>query len=100
LQPFAENERVSQIVAGEMQLQQKIELSEEGIYRKVKPVYQYPEPDHLLDFRAHFYAPVKFFAGKFFPTEYFNIAIIWVFSLATVLALKFRLLRRLFGFSV
>jgi hypothetical protein len=92
-----ENEQINQMVAGtEMFSQKKLEISKNGIFRKTKPIYQYPEPQSMADFRAHFYSPVKHFLGMYFPTELFNIFIIWMFSLGAIVFLKFRLLRKLF----
>lgn len=100
LKPHAENEQVARILADDLGFQPKVEIARDGIFRKVKPVFHFPEPKGPLDFRTHFFAPVKFFAGRFFPTEYFNIGVIWLFTLLTLVVLKFRLLRRLFRFSV
>lgn len=100
IRPYAENVQVNRILADDMGFQPKVEIARDGIYRKVKPVFHFPEPKGWLDFRTHFFAPVKFFAGRFFPTEHFNIAVIWFFTFLTAIALKFRLLRRLFRFTV
>jgi len=95
----SENEKVKEIVANDMMLQKKFEISKEGIFRKVKPIYNYPQPCQAFDFRTHFYAPVKQFCGYIFPTERFNMGMIWFFTLVTALILRFRLLRRLFMFT-
>jgi hypothetical protein len=93
LRQISENEQVSQIVTNNNLMQKKSETTKDGIIRKATPIYQLPEPEHLFDMRAQFYAPMKHFMGKFFPTETFNIFIIWMFTLFTGIVLKFRLLR-------
>ncbi|NJN28906.1 MAG: hypothetical protein HC819_24545 [Cyclobacteriaceae bacterium] len=52
-------------------------------------------PAHMLDFRANFYVPVKYFGGKKYDTFYFNIAVIWFFSLTFYIALYFQWLKKL-----
>jgi len=91
-----ENEQVARFLSEDFAMQPRLEVSPDGIFRKEKPGYQKPEPDHFLDFRTHLYAPFKHFAGRLFPTEMFNIVVIWALSLVTFLVLRFRLLRVIF----
>ena len=93
LKQFSENERVSDLVKNDNIMSPGSELSKEGIIRKSTPIFQIPEPSHFLDFRAHFYAPLKHFCGRYFPTETFNIFVIWFFTLVIGLMLRFRFLR-------
>jgi hypothetical protein len=95
----SENEQVREIVANDMMMQKKFEVSRSGIYRKVKPIYHFPKPTGAFDFRTHFYAPVKLCGGLTIPTEIFNLFVIWMFTLATAIVLRFRLLRKLFRFT-
>jgi ABC transport system ATP-binding/permease protein len=79
---------------------QKRELNRLLAYRdrieqNVYPVFQMPEPRHLLDWRAHFYAPKKHFAGKYYDTLWFNTAVLWLFSAALFILLYFDAIRRL-----
>jgi ABC-type multidrug transport system ATPase subunit len=92
----SENEQVREIVANDMMMQKKFEVSKSGIYRKVKPIYHFPKPSSSLDFRTHFYAPVKLCGGLTIPTEIFNLFIIWMFTLLTAVVLRFSLLKKLF----
>ena len=91
-----QNDQVAACLAGDFALLPRLEITPEGIVRKEKPGYRMPETGHFLDFRTHFFAPVKPFAGMLFPTESFNIAIIWMLSLGTFLMLRFRVLRAIF----
>ncbi len=91
-----QNEQIARYLSEDFALQPRLEITPEGIVRKEKPGYKMPETSHLLDFRTHLFSPVKPFFNRLFPTETFNIAIIWLLSLSTFLVLRFRLLRILF----
>ncbi len=65
----------------------------------INPIYKNPEiPPNPLNFRTHFYAPYKYFMGKFYPTKYFNVIIIWMMSLFFFVALYFDWLKKLVNF--
>jgi hypothetical protein len=91
-----QNEQIARYLAEDFAMQPRLEITTEGVIRKEKPGYHIPEPEHVLDFRTHMYSPFKQFAGWQFPTESFNIVMIWLISLSTFLILRFRLLRKLF----
>lgn len=61
----------------------------------IDPIYQMPEPDGLLSFRAHFFAPKKYFAGVYWDTLWFNITVVWVLTVGLYALLYFDVLRRL-----
>ena len=65
------------------------------LIQKMYPIYQDPVPEHALDFRTHFYAPSKHFAGSYFETLSFNVMIIWVMSFILFITLYFDFLRKL-----
>jgi hypothetical protein len=68
------------------------------LIQKIDPVYLEPLESCLLCFRTHFLAPRKSFAGKYYSTFYFNVAILWVFSILAYIALYFNLLKKAFVF--
>jgi hypothetical protein len=55
-------------------------------------VYQYPEHPFI---KAQFYAPVKQFFGKYYPTFWVNIIVMWCFNIFFFIALYFRWIPRL-----
>jgi len=55
-------------------------------------VYKYPEQSFI---KAHFYAPEKKLFGKYYPTLWVNVIVIWCFNVFFFLALYFRWLPRL-----
>lgn len=65
------------------------------LVQKIYPVYTEPEPDGYFDYRAVFYAPVKYFAGRYYNVLSFNIAVIWLMSFLLTVFLYFKLLRKL-----
>jgi len=75
-------------------------LEDGELIERTDPIYNYPKPLFSLDFRTHFFAPVKHFAGEFYDTLLFNIAIIWSMTGALYIALYFKLFKKflkLFG---
>lgn len=58
-------------------------------------VFLDPEPDHPLDYRAHFFAPRKNFMGYLIGTYGFNLAVIWFMTMVLYGALYFEWLRKL-----
>lgn len=65
------------------------------LIRKATPIYATPEiPENPLNFRTFYYAPQKYFAGRYFDTFWFNIFIIWGMSLLALLALYLDLLKK------
>ena len=65
-------------------------VEQNRIIEKSNPIFNLPTPTNVLDYRAHFFAPYKQFAGLYFETCYFNVAVIWAMSLILYLALYFR----------
>ncbi|HNP96148.1 MAG TPA: hypothetical protein PKJ63_10980, partial [Cyclobacteriaceae bacterium] len=51
-------------------------------------------PKNPFDFSANFYTPTKHFLGEKYDTLYFNIGVIWMFSLILYVTLYFDLLKR------
>lgn len=61
----------------------------------IEPIYQVPEPDGILSFRTHFLAPVKYFAGRYWDTLWFNICAIWVITIFLYVVLYYDVTRRI-----
>lgn len=59
------------------------------------PIYQMPEPEGILSFRTHFLAPVKYFAGTYWDTLWFNIVAIWVITAFLYAILYYDVTRRI-----
>lgn len=74
---------------------QRILRKDNELIQKIHPIYKIPTPSNILDFRTHFYAPMKYFAGNFYDTLIFNIVIIWLMSFVLIITLYFDVLRKI-----
>jgi ABC-type multidrug transport system ATPase subunit len=89
------NDFVSEI-ARKVSEKNKIIRDGDHLIQNYEPVFFAPmKDDHVFSARAHFFAPVKYFAGKQLDTIWFNLIIIWSMSVALYLTLYFDLLRKL-----
>ena len=73
----------------------KIIEYKDQLIQHVDPIYEDPEPEGFLDFRAHFYAPQKHFMGALFPTYWFNLSAIIIMTLILYAALYYGALYKL-----
>ncbi|MDH5365518.1 MAG: ATP-binding cassette domain-containing protein [Cyclobacteriaceae bacterium] len=65
------------------------------LLQQVDPIYHDPDkPNHFLDYRTHFFAPVKHIGGQYFDTYGFNLSVIWIMTLVFYITLYFELLRK------
>ncbi len=71
------------------------------LLQMVDPVFNQPSATAgFFNYRTHFFAPKKQFAGQLFDTYYFNILVIWLICIGLYIALYYEVLRktiRLFG---
>ena len=88
------NEAVSNAVKNISAADRIIEY-EGKLIQKIFPIYMDEHrPRHFLDFSANLYQPTKHFAGMYFDTLYFNIAVIWAMTLLLFITLYFDLLSK------
>lgn len=66
------------------------------ILQQIDPVYKSHAPSNMLDYRAHFYASEKHFAGSYMSTYWFNLLVIWGMSLFLYFTLYFEAFKRVF----
>ncbi len=63
------------------------------------PVFHVPEiVPNPLNYRAHFFAPVKHLFGKHHDTLFFNLAAVWLMTLVLYITLYFELLAKLLSY--
>ena len=84
------NEKLAEFVTNINEVDRIVEYNH-NLYQKVNPVYLDPEPGFI---KAHFYAPVKPFFGRFISTFRANIAVIWVTTILAYFVLYFRLVKK------
>lgn len=87
------NEAVGDIVKSRFE-RNRIQEYKDHLIQHYHPIYQDPEPIGILNFRSHFYAPKKYFAGKYIATFWFNIAVLWTMSIVLFICLYFELLKK------
>ena len=68
--------------------------SDGRLHQQIDPVFMDPPP-HGLGIRSHFYAPRKYFLGRYFGTFGFNMCFIWSLSVILYVILYFDLASRL-----
>ncbi len=87
------NETIVEIVKNQNETHRIVE--ENGkLVQKIYPIYNDPDPDHILDYRSQFYVPEKHFLGIHIDTVHFNIMVIWFMSIILGFTLYFDLLRK------
>ena len=64
------------------------------LYQQIEPIYLDPDPEGL-GIRSHFFAPRKYFLGRYFDTYAFNIVFIWFMTFLLYLVLYYDLLGKL-----
>lgn len=62
------------------------------LIQQYNPIFNDPEPNGVMDYRAHFFAPQKNLFGNYVGTFAFNIAVIWLMTVLLYLALYYELL--------
>lgn len=65
------------------------------LVQQVDPIFNDPQPQHFLAFRAHFLAPTKHFAGIYFDTFWFNMSIMWIITAIFYMTLYYDHLKKL-----
>ncbi len=92
------NESLSDLVRNVTVADRVIEFKGQLI-QQIDPVFHKPvEPDNPLNYRTHFFAPQKYFAGTYIDTFYFNIIVIWFMSLLLYITLYFELFGKILVF--
>jgi len=74
--------------------QNKILRGDGSLIQVVDPVFLEPEMTKFTSFRTHFYAPFKYFLNKKVDTLYYNLSVIWLFSIVLYIVLYFDILGR------
>ena len=65
------------------------------LIQQADPVFLDADNSGFFGFRSHFYAPRKWFCGRYYDTFSFNIVILWLFSLVCYVTLYFDVLKKL-----
>src|SRR5690606_27382813 len=87
------NESLADLVKNISEKNRIIEFNGELI-QQINPVFIDPKPKHILDYRAHFFAPEKYLFGQYIGTFGFNLMVIWIMTLLLYVTLYFEWLRK------
>lgn len=94
LRDMYNNEKLQDIVTSVYE-KNRIIRYENRLIQQVDPIYLDADNSTFFGFRAHFYAPKKWFLGRYFDTFGFDIVVIWIMSLGMYIALYFELLKKI-----
>lgn len=96
------NDKLESVMQNES-AENKFIIQEGRLVQMMDPGFQRPFPQpplrHPLDYRTHFYAPVKYFVSKKpIDTFTFNIIAVWIMTAFLYVALYFELLKKAMRF--
>jgi len=92
-----QNEYLTDIVRKSFEKNKILEYDYE-LVQQIDPIYKDPTTTGLINVRTHFFAPRKYFLGRFFDTYWFNISVIWLYSLLLYISLYFDFLKKFMDF--
>lgn len=87
------NEKLQEIVKNTFE-KNKIIRHKNRLIQQVDPIFHDADHEGFFGFRSHFYAPRKWFCGRYYDTFAFDIVVIWLFSLVCYITLYFDLLKK------
>ena len=70
------------------------------LLQQVDPIYMNPRVEGFLNFRAHFLSPKKHFMGHLFDTFWFNMSVIWTYTILLYLCLYFNIFKALVNIRI
>lgn len=87
------NESVEEQVKKRFEKNKMIRYKDELI-QQIDPIFKDPDVEGYFNFRAHFFAPQKYFFGKYLDTYWFNMAFVWFMTLFMYVTLYFDVLKK------
>jgi ABC-type multidrug transport system ATPase subunit len=93
------NESIEDIVRKVFE-KNKILVYDNELIQQIEPIYLDPLPQKPWEFRSHFLAPTKHFMGRYYDTFWFNMMVVWIFTILLYIALYYELLRRLLNMQI
>ena len=75
--------------------EKSLTLFNDEIVQLINPIFNRPYPSsNIINYRAHFYAPFKYFAKNYYTTYWFNITFIWMLTIVLYILLYFNVLKK------
>ncbi|UII23092.1 ATP-binding cassette domain-containing protein [Fulvivirga ligni] len=88
------NESLADLVTN-VNVKERIMEHNGELLQRINPVYNEPDqPENIIDYRTHFFAPTKYFFGVEIDTFWFNTIVIWLMTLILYITLYFEVLRK------
>jgi ABC transport system ATP-binding/permease protein len=87
------NDNLADIVKKVIEKKRILEYNHE-LVRQYHPIYMDPTIKGIWSWRSHFFAPRKPLLGKYYDTYWYNITVIWLFTISLYIILYFELLKR------
>ncbi len=92
------NESLADLVTNATETDRIIEFNGRLI-QQINPIFETPEkPSNPLNYRAQFFAPVKYFIGNYIDTYWFNVVVIWLMTMVLYVTLYTELLKKLMNY--
>ena len=82
------NENLSDLVRKVLEKNKILEYNHE-LVQQVDPIYMDPSIRGFLSWRSHFFAPRKPFLGVYYDTYWYNMIVVWLFTVILYLALYY-----------
>lgn len=91
------NEGISDLAKKVLEKKKILEYDNQ-LVQQIDPVFMDPTVSSVFSIRSHFLAPRKFFLGNFYDTFYYNMTVIWVYTILLYIMLYYELIKKLFDF--
>lgn len=89
------NEEIEKLVKNASESNRIIE-KDGRLIQKINSIFLDPDNySNMFDFRAHFFAPRKYFLGKYFDTLYLNVTVIWLMCIILYVTLYYEVLGKI-----
>lgn len=86
-----QNEAIAEIVKNIYE-KNKVLVYDGRVIQQIDPIYLDPDDTGYWGFRSHLFAPKKYFMGNFYETFWFNMIVLWIFTIFFYITLYFELL--------
>ncbi len=94
-----QNEYLTDIVKN-VYAEDKIVITDHRIIQIIDPIFNNPPKASGINYRAHFYAPNKSVFNRYFDTYWFNMTMVWLFTVILYVTLYFESLKKLLSLNI
>lgn len=91
------NDKLQDIVKNVFE-KKKIIRYQNRLIQQIEPIFLDADNSNYFGFRSHFYAPNKWFMGRYYDSFYFNICVIWIMSIFLYFVLYFDFVKKFVNF--